>query len=128
MITGLLSTLATGVKLPLTSTLNLYLVNDSANSACRIQGSQDFPIGDYDLAMLFWRAYCVGSEFDAGVTVYLFQTGGGNFTFTPESRRRPGPGPDRPNDAPLVNSNGFRIGGVRLYSFFYGGILQRIQL
>ncbi|HZZ37514.1 MAG TPA: DUF6603 domain-containing protein [Acidobacteriaceae bacterium] len=121
MIAGLLSTLATGVKLPLTSTLNLYLANDSGKLGVRLQGSQDFTIGDYDLSMLFGAPTAWGAMFDAGVTVYVFQTSSGNFTFTPSiTVAGLGLGLTGSNDAPLVNSNGFRIGGVRLYSFFHG--------
>jgi len=121
MITGLLSTLATGVKLPLTSTLNLYLANDAGRLGVRIQGSQDFTIGDYDLSMLFGAPTAWGATFDAGVTVYAFQSGGGNFTFSPGiTAAGLGLGLTGANDAPLVNSNGFRIGGVKLYSFFHG--------
>jgi hypothetical protein len=121
VVTGLLSTLATGVKLPLTSTLNLYLANDSGRLGVRIQGSQAFTIGDYDLSMLFGAPTAWGAMFDAGVTVYAFQSGGGNFTFSPGiTAAGLGLGLTGANDAPLVNSNGFRIGGVNLYSFFHG--------
>jgi large repetitive protein len=121
LVTGLLSTLATGVKLPLTSTLNLYLANDAGRLGVRIQGSQDFTIGDFDLSMLFGAPVAWGALFDAGVTVYAFQTSGGNFTFSPGiTAAGLGLGLTGANDAPLVNTNGFRIGGVRLYSFFHG--------
>ncbi|HEY2598861.1 MAG TPA: DUF6603 domain-containing protein [Candidatus Dormibacteraeota bacterium] len=121
VVTGLLSTLATGVKLPLTSTLNLYLANDSGRLGVRIQGSQAFTIGDYDLSMLFGAPTAWGAMFDAGVTVYAFQSGGGNFTFSPGiTAAGLGLGLTGANDAPLVNSNGFRMGGVSLYSFFHG--------
>ncbi|HLY64072.1 MAG TPA: DUF6603 domain-containing protein, partial [Chloroflexota bacterium] len=121
LVTGLLSTLASGVKLPLTSTLNLYLANDAGRLGVRLQGSQDFTIGDYDLSMLFGAPTAWGAMFDAGVTVYAFQSGGGNFTFSPGiTAAGLGLGLTGANDAPLVNTNGFRIGGVRLYSFFHG--------
>lgn len=121
MITGLVSTLATGVELPLTSTLNLSIANDSGKLGVRIEGSQDFTIGDYDLSMLFGAPTDWGALFDAGVAVYVFQTGGSNFTFAPSiTVTGLGLGLTGANDAPLVNSNGFRIGGVRLYSFFHG--------
>ncbi len=121
LVTGLISTLATGVKLPLTSTLALYLANDSNKLGVRLQGSQDFTIGDFDLSMLFGAPTAWGATFDAGVSVYLFSVAGGNFTFAPEiTAAGLGLGLTGANDAPLVNSNGFRIGGVRLYSFFHG--------
>ncbi|HEY1502139.1 MAG TPA: DUF6603 domain-containing protein [Acidobacteriaceae bacterium] len=121
VVAGLLSTLATGVKLPLTSTLNLYLVNTANRLGVRIEGNQDFPIGDYDLSMRFGAPVAWGTGFDSGVTVYLFDVGGGNFTFNPGILAVGlGLGLTGQNDAPLVNTNGFRIGGVRLYTFFWG--------
>ena len=121
MVTGLLSTLATGVKLPLTNTLNLYLANNAGRLGVRIQGSQDFTIGDFDLSMRFGAPTAWGTGFDSGVTVYLFDVSGGNFTFNPGILGVGfGLGLTGANDAPLVNSNGFRIGGVRLYTFFWG--------
>lgn len=121
MVTGLLSTLATGVKLPLTSTLDLYLANDSGKLGVRLQGSQDFTIGNYDLSMLFGAPTEWGSTFDAGVSVYAFTVSGPNVSFTPSlTVAGLGLGLTGANDAPLVNTNGFRIGGVRLYSFFHG--------
>ena len=121
LVTGLISTLASGVKLPLTSTLNLYLANDAGRLGVRLQGSQDFTIGDFDLSMLFGAPTEWGATFDAGVSVYLFSVAGGNFTFNPGiTAAGLGLGLAGANDGPLVNSNGFRIGGVRLYSFFRG--------
>jgi hypothetical protein len=121
VVTGLLSTLSTGVELPLTSTLSLYLVNTANRLGVRIEGNQDFPIGDYDLSMRFGAPVAWGTGFDSGVTVYLFDVAGGNFTFNPGILAVGlGLGLTGQNDAPLVNTDGFRMGGVRLYSFFWG--------
>ena len=121
LVTGLLSTLATGVTLPLSSTLKLVLANDAGRLGVRLQGNQDFPVGDYVLSMRFGAPTTWGSTFDAGVTVYLFQVSASTFTFNPGIVAAGlGLGLTGQNDAPLVNTGGFRIGGVRLYSFFNG--------
>ena len=121
LVTGLLSTLATGITVPLSSTLNLILANDAGRLGVRLQGNQDFPVGDYVLSMRFGAPTTWGSTFDAGVTVYLFQFSSSTFTFNPGIVAAGlGLGLTGQNDGPLVNSNGFRIGGVRLYSFFKG--------
>ena len=121
LVTGLVSTLANGVTLPLGSTLNLVLANDAGRLGVRLQGSQDFSIGDYDLSMLFGAPSTWGSTFDAGVAVYLFNVSGDTFTFNPGIVAAGlGLGLTGQNDAPLINTGGFRMGGVSLYSFFHG--------
>jgi hypothetical protein len=121
LVTGLLSTLATGVTLPLSSTLKLVLANDAGRLGVRLQGNEDFPVGDYLLSMRFGAPTAWGSTFDAGVTVYLFQLSSSTFTFNPGIVAAGlGLGLTGQNDAPLVNTSGFRLGGVRLYSFFRG--------
>lgn len=121
LVTGLLSTLATGVTLPLSTTLKLVLANDAGRLGVRLQGNQDFPVGDYSLSMRFGAPTSWGSLFDEGVTLYLFQSSGSDFSFNPGIVASGlGLGLTGQNDAPLVNSGGFRIGGVRLYSFFRG--------
>ena len=121
LVTGLISTLATGVTLPLSSTLKLILANDAGRLGVRLQGNQDFPVGDFVLSMRFGAPTSWGSTFDAGATVYLFQTSGSTFTFNPGIVAAGlGLGLTGQNDGPLVNTGGFRIGGVRLYSFFQG--------
>jgi hypothetical protein len=121
LVTGVLSALATGVKLPLTSTLNLSLANDSGRLGINIQGNEDFNIGDFAVSMRFGAPASWGSAFDAGVTVYVFQKSGSTFTFSPGIVAAGlGLGLSGQNDAPLVDTGGFRMGGVRLYSFFDG--------
>ena len=129
LVTGLLSTLATGVTVPLSSTLNLVLANDTGRLGVRLKGSQAFQVGDYDLSVLFGAPTAWGTAYDSGITVYLFQTTGGNFTFNPGfSVVGLGLGLTGQNDAPLVNTSGFRMGGVRLYSFFWGDFSSGFNL
>ena len=117
--TGLLATLCNGVKLPLPGTLKVSLVNTSGRLGVRIQGNEDFPIGEYLLSMRFGAPTAWGSTFDAGVTVYLFDFSSSTFTFNPALLAAGfGLGLTGQNDGPLINTSGFRIGGVRLYSFF----------
>jgi hypothetical protein len=122
IVTGLVSTLATGVSLPLTSTLNLALANDAGRLGVRIYGEQDFDVGDFSLGLLFGAPSDWGAGFDTGAAVYIFDVGSGpTFTFNPGILVAGlGLGLTGQNDAPLVNTSGFRLGGVRLYSFFHG--------
>ena len=120
MITGLISTLATGVSLPISSTLNLALANDGGRLGVRLYGSQAFDVGDYSLSLLFGAPSDWGSAFDTGAAVYLFNASGGNFTFNPGMIVAGlGLGITGQDDAPLIKTSGFRLGGVRLYSFFH---------
>ena len=118
LVTGVLSALSTGVNLKIADNLFLGLTSGSGKLGVNIKGFIDFPIGDFDLSMRF-GAPALDPSFDSGVTLYLFDTGG-SFTFNPAVYAVGlGLGLTGANDAPLVNTNGFRIGGVRLYSFFW---------
>lgn len=132
--TGLLSTLASNVVVPLTSTLDLSLVADpdtdssvpagSKRLGIALQGSIPFQAGSYDLAVLFgapieWNNDTKGHGLNEGIVVYLFDINGTSFTFKP--------GLDvvglgfsitGQNDGPLVHSSDFRLGGVEGYFFF----------
>jgi hypothetical protein len=120
IITGLVSTLATGVSVPVSSTLNLALANDGGRLGVRLSGAQAFIVGDYSLSLLFGAPTAWGAEFDSGAAVYLFTTSGGNFTFNP-GLVVAGLGLELTgqDDAPLIKTSGFRLGGARLYSFFH---------
>lgn len=122
IVTGLLDTLATGVTLPLTSSLNLALVKDANRLGVRVFGHEDFEVGRYLLSMRFGAPSDWGAGMDFGAALYLFDTGGGtNFTFNPGVQAAGlGIGLSGQDDAPLINTSGFRLGGVRLYSFFRG--------
>ncbi len=121
LVTGVLTALSTGVNLKIADNLFLGLTNTSGRLGVNIKGFIDFPIGDFDLSMRFGAPVEWGATFDAGVTVHLFQESSGTFTFNPGiTAAGLGLGLAGANDSPLVNTNGFRIGGVRLYSFFHG--------
>ena len=121
IITGLISTLATGVSVAVSSTLNFALANDGGRLGIRLYGSQAFDVGDYSLSLLFGAPSSWGADFDSGAAVYLFNSSGGNFTFNPGLVVAGlGLGLTGQDDAPLIKTSGFRLGGVRLYSFFHG--------
>lgn len=120
IITGLISTLVTGVSIAITDTINLALANDGGRLGVRIYGAQAFDIGNYSLSLLFGAPTDWGSNFDTGAAVYLFDSSGGNFTFNPGMIIAGlGLGLTGQDDAPLINTDGFRLGGARLYSFFH---------
>jgi hypothetical protein len=129
IVTGLLSTLATGVTVPITGTLNLALVNTSGRLGVRIYGEQDFDIGDYSLSVLFGAPSEWGTGLDFGAAIYVFTSAGGTFTFDPGlTVVGLGLGLAGQDDAPLINVSGFRLGGVRLYSFFHGEFANGFNL
>ncbi len=138
IVTGLLSTLATGVPpIKITTTLELSLVADpdpampgAKRLGITLQGSIPFQAGSYDLAMLFgaptgWNNDTAGHGLNEGIAVYIFNLAGTSFTFNP--------GLDvvglgfsitGQDDGPLVNTSDFRLGGVETYLFFdceFGG-------
>ncbi|MGA8043261.1 MAG: DUF6603 domain-containing protein [Terracidiphilus sp.] len=121
LVGGLLSTLATGITFPPLGNLTFKLANSNGRLGVVVQGYQDIPVGDYDLRVLFGAPSTWGSGFDAGVEVYAFDVSGGDFTVRPGILVTGlGLGLTGQDDAPLVNTGGFRMGGVRLYSFFHG--------
>ncbi len=129
IVTGLVSTLATGVSVAISSTLNLALANDGGRLGVRLSGSQAFDVGDYSLSLLFGAPSTWGADFDSGATVYLFNSSGGNFTFNPGLVVAGlGLGLTGQDDAPLIKTSGFRLGGVRLYSFFHASSATDLSL
>ena len=121
LVSGVIGALATGVNLKIADNVHIGLTNGGGKVGVNLQGSIDFPVGDYDLSMLFGAPTAWGSTFDAGVTLSLFDVSS-TFKFTPDlTVAGLGLGITGSNDGPLVNTNGLRIGGVRLYSFFHAG-------
>jgi large repetitive protein len=128
LVSGVLSALSSGVNIKIADNLFVGLTNNGGKLGVNIKGSIDFPVGDFDLSMLF-GAPAFGSGFDAGATLYLFDVAGGNFTFDPGLQAIGlGVGLAGANDSPLVNTNGFRIGGVKLYSFFFADFSSGFSL
>ena len=121
IVTGLLSTLATGFKVAISGTLNLALVNDASRLGFRIYGKQSFKTGNYLLTLLFGAPSTWDHGMDEGVAVYLFDSVSDPLKFNPGILVAGlGLGLTGQNDAPLIGRSGFRLGGVRLYSFFAG--------
>lgn len=119
IVTGLISTLASGVSIAITSTLNLAIANQGGRLGISVNGEQDFDIGNYSLSMLFGAPSDWGNGTNAGVAVYLFNLSGGTFTFNPGvSVAGFGLGLSGQDDQPLINLSEFRLGGISLYSFF----------
>jgi hypothetical protein len=122
MVTGALAGLAGSVSVPLSSTLNLGIVNDNGKIGLSLRGSEAFDIGSYSLTALFgapsdWDKFSPGA--DKGLDLYLFLDSGGSFTFTPELHcAGVGLGLAGADDAPLVNLSQFRMGGFNGFFFF----------
>ncbi|HEY3705009.1 MAG TPA: DUF6603 domain-containing protein [Terracidiphilus sp.] len=127
LVTGVIGALSTGVSLKIADDLYVGLTNSGGKIGLNLHGAIDFTVGDYELSMLFGAPTAWGSTFDAGVTLSLFDISS-TFKFTPElTVAGLGLGMTGSNDGPLVNSNGFRIGGVRLYSFFHAGFTDGVS-
>lgn len=132
--TGLIETVAAVVSVNLNSTLKLSLVNDNRNGTQRLglalQGSIPFQAGSYDLSLLFgapasWNSG--GSHLDEGIVFYIFNADQ-QFTFNPGLFAVGlGFGITGQDNGPLINTDEFRLGGVRTYAFFdceFGNGLQ----
>ena len=120
IITGLISTLATGVSVALSSTLNLALANDGGRLGIRLYGSQAFDVGDYSLSLLFGAPPA-----GARISIPAPRSTCSIVRRKLHIQSRPGGcglglGLTGQDDAPLIKTSGFRLGGVRLYSFFHG--------
>ncbi|HYK35314.1 DUF6603 domain-containing protein [Alloacidobacterium sp.] len=132
--TGLIETLATHVSVTLSTTLKLSLVSDNHKGTQRLgvalQGSIPFQAGSYDLSILFgapasWNSG--SSQLDEGIVFYIFNAEA-QFTFNPGLYAVGlGFGITGQDDGPLINTDEFRLGGVRTYVFFdceFGNGLQ----
>lgn len=125
IVTGLIETVATQVHVTLGSTLHLSMVNENWNGKQRLglamQGSIPFQAGSYELSVLFgaptaWNSG--GSHLDEGIVVYVFDADS-EFTFDPVLHVVGlGFGITGQDDGPLINTDEFRLGGVRTYVFF----------
>ena len=120
MVGGAIEGLVSGVTIPLTSTLNLKIVNTSGSIGLELSGSEAFDIGSYSLTALFGAPSTWSNGADFGLGLYLLtDNGSGSFTFTPRLRCvGVGLGITGANDAPLVNTSAFRLGGFNGYVFF----------
>jgi hypothetical protein len=118
LVTNVIAAFASGVSVPVTSTLNLSLADDGGQLGIRLSGHEDFSVGSFDLSMRFGAPAEWGSGTDEGITLYLLKQNG-SITFNPVlDVAGLGLGITGNGDAPLVNTPGFRLGGLRGYVFF----------
>ena len=118
MLTGLAQSLASSVSIPLSSTLHLAFVNDSGRLGVSLNGHQDIPTDSMVLSLRFGAPGSWGPHADEGLALYLFQSSGSSFSFQPGLRLAGvGLGLAGADDAPLVNTDVLRLGGVRGYLF-----------
>ncbi len=105
--------------IPLTSTLKLALVNDGGRLGVRVHGHEEFTAGSMSVGILFGEPADWITDSDHGVTVYLFTAGSGLGSFNPRIHVVGfGLSLSGVDDAPLINSTDFRLGGVDAYTFF----------
>ncbi len=115
---------AAGYQVQVTPTLKISLVNDAgqpyARVGARLTGYLELPAGAVSVRTLFGGPNGMPGS-DSGVTLYLAEVTGGS----PGLRLRPslhvvgaGVGVAGSGDSPLVNTNGFRLGGVEGYLYF----------
>ncbi|HEY8740445.1 MAG TPA: hypothetical protein VIN56_07625, partial [Candidatus Dormibacteraeota bacterium] len=114
---------AAGYQVQVSPTLKLALVNDPgppfARVGLRLSGYLELPAGSVAVRTLFGGPNGMPGS-DSGVTLYLAEVTGGS----PALRLRPslhvigaGIGIEGAGDTPLVNTSGFRLGGVEGYLF-----------
>lgn len=112
--------MATSVAIKINDTLTISLVNDGDLYGVRLQGATpELDIGSFALKVLFGAPSSWGSDAANGLTVYILRKNG-SFSLYPVVDVA-GLGFDLAgtDDAPLINTSDFRLGGVRLYSFFH---------
>jgi large repetitive protein len=123
VVSGLLSTFAiaaTKVDIVADPKLTLSLVNDNRGGVQRLgvalQGLIKFTVGQFEIGALF-GAPSLGAALGEGAVLYLFNDG--TFQFNPGLFAVGlGLGITGADDAPLINTSDFRLGGVRGYVFF----------
>ena len=77
-VSNVLLGLATGLKIPVTKTLNLQLVNEQPVKAqakavgLRLVGHQDFPAGSLNISLRFGEGPFISAQ-NRGLTLYLFR-------------------------------------------------------
>lgn len=114
------------LSIPVTSTLTLSLVKDATGRGVRLSGSvADIPVGDLNLAVLFGPPSTWSID-DAGVTVYFLTADATSPAFQLSlDIGGLGLGLSGQGDAPLINTDAFRLGAVRAY--FFVRVLDLVQ-
>lgn len=118
MASGLLTGL-TPITIPITTDLGLELASSGSRFGIGVKGHQDFTIGSYQISALFGAPSDWDSGADAGLTLNIFDTGNNTITFSPGlSVAGFGIGLTGANDAALIDTSVFRLGGFKGYVFF----------
>jgi hypothetical protein len=123
IVSGLLQALAGRVHIPVSSTLNLSLIGNGGGGGNRLgialSGTQQFSAGSFSLNVHFGAPADWAVGMDEGLGLYLFQTGGASLSFNPGLHCVGiGVGMTGQDDAPLINTDQFRLGGLDGYVFF----------
>ena len=123
MVSGLLQALAVSLKIPVSSTLNLSLIDNGGAGGNRLgialSGEQQFDVGSFTLTIHFGAPSDWAAGMDEGLVLYLFQLGGPSVQFQPGLHCVGiGVGITGQGDSPLINTSQFRLGGVDGYFFF----------
>ncbi len=123
IVSGLLQALAGSVHIPVSSTLNLSLIGDGGSGGNRfgiaLSGVQEFSAGSFSLNVHFGAPADWAAGMDEGLGLYLFQSGGASLQFNPGLHCVGiGLGITGQDDAPLINTDQFRLGGLDGYVFF----------
>ena len=123
IVSGLLQALAGSLKIPVSSTLDISLIDDAGTGGNRIgfalSGMQQFDVGSYTLTVHFGAPADWATGMDEGLGLYLFQAGGASLQFRPGLHCVGiGLGITGQGDSPLINTSQFRLGGVDAYTFF----------
>lgn len=120
IITGLMSTLATGATVDITPLLSLSLVSqpgEGGRLGARLSGKVDIPADGITVSIEFGGPAIFGV--DRGITVYLFSATGSTIEVDPRLEVVGfGFGLAGKDGAPLVNTAVFRLGGFAALSFF----------
>jgi large repetitive protein len=118
MASGLLTGLAP-ISIPITADLGLELTSEGSRFGIGIHGHHDFTTGQYVISALFGAPTDWDAGADAGIVLLLFDTSGNTIAFNPGlSVAGLGIGLTGADDAALVDTSVFRLGGFKGYVFF----------
>ena len=118
MASGLLTGL-TPISIPITSDLALELASEGSRFGIGVHGHHDFTAGQYVISALFGAPADWDAGADAGIVLLIFDTSGNTISFNPGlSVAGLGIGLTGADDAALVDTSVFRLGGFKGYVFF----------
>ncbi len=112
--------LASSVTIPLADGLTLSLVDEADLYGVRLQGATpEIDIGSFALKILFGASTSWGADAANGLTLFILKKNGGLSLYPVLDVAGFGLELTGADDAPLINTSDFRLGGVSLYSFFH---------